>query len=482
MAPPLKKKRKVSSSPESPDSIVAPMPERKKTKGESEASLAPEQVSRLSDENPIWPAPASTIAKATEFIKRAARSNERILLIPDKDADGLSAGMIMKRTLVHLGAKPELIVEHHIPSGKNPASGSQREALESYKARWIIVLDQGSPAGPPLVKGAEMGWQSEEEGAVRTMVLDHHYVTDLDTEGPQGSLLLNACKSEPVSTSALLAWVVCRPMWEEGSSIDYLAIIGTCGDLSINVKWEPPWPDFEGEVKRWGRSKLGTAIAMLNAPRRTPMHDAVASWNALDASTNPIDILSSSTNPSYHRLNEARNLVKEETEKCTHTPPKFSKDSRIALLTIHSPYQVHPSVATRWSGSLRGAKKLQVVMCANTGFGSLGERYVHFSCRIANAAKTRGEKVNIIEILHEFAATDPTFLSDLKAAGEEQYAKGHKEASGGILPASFWKRFVEIMQIGVKNSPPPGGTPTKNSANKLPNQNNKLTNYFGKAA
>jgi hypothetical protein len=202
------------------------------------------------------------------------------------------------------------------------------------------------------------------------------------------------------------------------------------------------------------------------------MHDAVASWDALDASTNPIDILSSVTNPSYNRLNEARNLVKEETEKCNHTPPKFSKvsglaidarwwnlpwkrvdrdsclsqnkDSRIALLTIHSPYQVHPSVATRWSGSLRGAKRLQVVMCANTGFGALvspevkgedgeeGERYVHFSCRIANAAKARGESVNIIEILHEYAATDPTFLSDLKAAGEEQYARGHKEAPGGV--------------------------------------------------
>jgi len=346
------KKRKVKSNSASSSASSSPPPSnsRKKTKGESETPLAPSQVSRLSTKHPIWPAPSSTIAKATEFIKRASSSNETILLIPDKDADGLSAGMIMKRTLIHLGAKPESILEHHIPSGKNPASSSQREVLERYGARWIIVLDQGSPVGPPLVKGAEMGWQSDEEGAVRTMVLDHHYVTDLDKEGPQGSLLLNACKSEPVSTSALLAWVVCRPMWEEGSQIDYLAIIGTCGDLSINVKWDEPWPDFSGEVKRWGKSKLGTVVAMLNArecldlvdesslqlstdirltliARRTPMHDAIASWNALDASTNPIDILSSSTNPSFERLNDARNAVKEETEKCTHTPPRFSKVS-----------------------------------------------------------------------------------------------------------------------------------------------------------
>jgi hypothetical protein len=126
---------------------------------------------------------------------------------------------------------------------------------------------------------------------------------------------------------------------------------------------------------------------------------------------------------------------------------------------IHSPYQVHPSIATRWSGSLRGSKKLQVVMCANTGFGSLvnpvkkedsvealtdvkqedeegdeheGERYVHFSCRIAASAKSRGETPNIIELLHEYAALDPEFLNDLKAMGEEQFARGHKEASGGV--------------------------------------------------
>jgi hypothetical protein len=215
MATSTGKKRKLSS-PDEPSSSTSPPPpptgERKKTKGESVASLAPRQVSRLSDEHPVWPAPASTIAKASTFIKRAASSGESILLIPDKDADGLSAGMIMKRTLIHLGAKPELIAEHHIPSGKNPASKSQQEVLEKYDARWIIVLDQGSPAGPPLVKGAEKGWASDEEGAVRTMVLDHHFVTDLDKEGPQGSLLLNACKSRSTTWRSLERVAIFRSM------------------------------------------------------------------------------------------------------------------------------------------------------------------------------------------------------------------------------------------------------------------------------
>lgn len=130
-------------------------------------------------------------------------------------------------------------------------------------------------------------------------------------------------------------------------------------------------------------------------------------------------------------------------------------------------------------------------MCANTGFGSLvdsvkkeaikkeeedkgagvgageeeeeeGERYVHFSCRIANAAKARGEDPNIIELLHEYAALDPTFLSDLKAAGEEQYARGHRQASGGVsCNFNEWQKFGALKKlIFFITSPPPPPPPS----------------------
>jgi hypothetical protein len=71
------------------------------------------------------------------------------------------------------------------------------------------------------------------------------------------------------------------------------------------------------------------------------------------------------------------------------------QDGRIALLTISTPYQVHPSIATRWAGSLRGAKKLEGVFCANVGYAADppasdgGQRPVHFSGRVAKAARDR---------------------------------------------------------------------------------------------
>jgi hypothetical protein len=51
------------------------------------------------------------------------------------------------------------------------------------------------------------------------------------------------------------------------------------------------------------------------------------------------------TNP---RLLEARAEINDEVERHTHTPPKFSKDGKIAVLRIHSSAQVHPVIATRW--------------------------------------------------------------------------------------------------------------------------------------
>lgn len=48
------------------------------------------------------------------------------------------------------------------------------------------------------------------------------------------------------------------------------------------------------------------------------------------------------------RLAEARQEIKLEVEKRSRTPPKFSKDGKIAVLKIESEAQVHPVIATRW--------------------------------------------------------------------------------------------------------------------------------------
>ncbi|KAE8257283.1 hypothetical protein A4X13_0g2446 [Tilletia indica] len=528
-----------------------------------------------------WPAPASALKNAERFILHCAGAGGKVLLVPDKDADGLSAGVILYRTLRALGLDESLLDVHLMSKGNHPGSTFEREAMQSYGAKWIIVLDQGSRDGPALVEGAEHGWEWEANGAssaapadqVHTMVLDHHFLPDPTKGGPQGALLVNASHSEPVATTALLTWHITRPLLtrskkesgaglsdaEAGDLIDWLCLIGTMGDLSVSVKWDPPFPDMAAQIKRWSKKKLGTAIALLNAPRRTPTFDTITAWRVLLKADSPA-FIADSLSPSASkppntdvikdlaRLHAARQSVAAETERCTHTPPKFSRDGRIALLRISSGFQVHPGIATRWSGTLKGAKKLQAVMCANDGYSESGASggltdadvkkeagrtrtggFTHFSCRIAQAAKTRGEDPNLIELLHDYAARDPTFLRDLKQATESSenhadegdefgstneamkvsdesvsgdstsaegssqpqqerisvgnFARGHRQASGGIIPHEFFERFAALMEIGVKDPIQPGSSsssPKKKKDSSGPPQSNTLMNYFKK--
>ncbi|CAD6885311.1 unnamed protein product [Tilletia caries] len=538
-----------------------------------------------------WPAPASALKNAERFILRCARAGEKVLLVPDKDADGLSAGVILYRTLRALGLDESLLDVHLMSKGNHPASTSEREAMQAYGAKWVIVLDQGSREGPALVEGAEHGWEWEavddpqstmsSADKVYTMVLDHHFLPNPTEGGPRGALLVNASHSEPVATTALLTWHLCRPLLtsskaksgaglsdaEAGDLIDWLCLIGTMGDLSVSVKWDPPFPDMAAQIKRWTKKKLGTAIALLNAPRRTPAFDTITAWRVLLKADSPAFIADGLNSPasSTHsaelvkdlaRLHAARESVAAETERCTHTPPKFSRDGRIALLRIRSGFQVHPGIATRWSGTLRGAKKLQAVMCANDGYSESGSSagaaggivaqqdadgprggLTHFSCRIAQAAKTRGEDPDLIDLLHDYAARDPNFLRDLKQATEDSesgidegddlgpiiastspeqptkgettaslsspsssaegssqqqqdrvsvgnFARGHRQASGGIIPHEFFERFVALMEIGVKDPVEPGSSTSparkKKKDSTGPPQSNTLMNYFKK--
>lgn len=90
-------------------------------------------------------------------------SSSSTLLVPDNDADGLTGGLIVYRTLVFLGHKPENIRVHFVSKGANPHQELERERLATYGAQYAVIVSQGSRAGPILVPSA------------KNLLLDHHY-------------------------------------------------------------------------------------------------------------------------------------------------------------------------------------------------------------------------------------------------------------------------------------------------------------------
>ncbi|KAI5121861.1 hypothetical protein M0805_001069 [Coniferiporia weirii] len=417
------------------------------------------------DLHPDWPAPRLDIESAREFIKDCARNQHLTLLLPDKDVDGLSSGKIMHHTLTSLGLPSSRISVHFPSKASSIFQNDEREKMEAHNATRVICMDQGSRGGAPLVSSI-----SKSGEGVRVLIIDHHE----SDEFPNGALVVSACRSLPVATSSLLTYLVCLPLHasvREECAVP--ALLGVFGDLGPSaVKWgEEPWPAHLGDVvKRVTKRALSEAVSMINAPRRTAEYKVHDAWEAVLRAQSLEDI---SKNPTFFA---ARARVNAEVERCTYAAPSFSKDGRVALLRIRSGYQIHPVIATRWAGHLR-ARNLQLVMVANDGYHPSGV-HTNFSCRIVASLRKlpEPERPNLIEILKEFArkVPDKDFLE--RVGGD--FAKGHKEATGGIIFTSDFGKFVEAMEIGVKPDP---SNPTPRVAKKRaidPGQKTKLTSFF----
>lgn len=353
--------------------------------------------------------------------------------------------------MILLGLDSSLISAHLLQKGNSIHDETERAAMATYEPEYIFVLDQGSRRSSAVIDRPH-----------QALIIDHHHA--LDDDFPAGSKHVTACNSPPVATSSLLTYLICQELDENiAKHCDWLCIMGTHGDLGNTLKWEPPFPDMKESFKKYTKKAINDAVSLINAPRRTAAYDVPGAWAALTAADSPSGLLTN------EKMLAARAQVNAEVERCTHTAPKFSADAKMAVFRISSSAQIHPVIATRWAGHLQSAK-LEVVMVANDGYLP---GMVNFSCRIPRSARARHPPVNIIEILEGIAAKAPD--ATLRARLGESFARGHKEASGGIVSIRDFEELMQVMEVGKKGET----TPTKKKA-EMPG--NTITNYFGKKA
>jgi hypothetical protein len=397
--------------------------------------------------------------------------------VPDKDADGLSSGAILRHTLILLGLREDLISVHLLSKGTSVFSDVEREAMLAHDPEFVFVIDHGSRSGPPLIDKEHVG-----------LVIDHHHASESDF--PKDTDHVTACHSPPVATSSLLTYLICEPLHDEvQAKCDWLAVVGTHGDLGSTLKWEPPFPDMRAPLKKYSKKVLNNVVSLVNGPRRTSTYDVVSAWDALATTSEPVSVVRNT------RLLAARREVNDEVQRCTHAAPKFSADGKVAVFRIKSEAQVHPVIATRWAGHLQ-SKALEIVMVANEGY--LPDK-VNFSCRVARCAKGRDPEVNIIQALRAYASLPDPGTAEAGAATADQaetkeeppllerlgddFARGHVQASGGIVSHEHFAELMRIMQVGVK--PPKtkedqSKSPAKKKAGIDPGQKNTLAGYFTK--
>ena len=86
-------------------------------------------------------------------------------------------------------------------------------------------------------------------------------------------------------------------------------------------------------------------------------------------------------------------------------------------------------------------KSLEMVLVANTGYSP---GMVIFSCRIAHPARRRDPPVDLIAYLKDIVRLGSKGLA--KRLGDT-IAKGHREASGGGIPAADFKLLMTLMEV-----------------------------------
>lgn len=111
-------------------------------------------------------------------LSNSAGAQSRVLIVPDKDADGLSSGVIIYRTLTKLGLAPSLIDVHLVQKGANIHDDTERAAMQAKQPKYVIVVDQGSKAAPPVVDSVE----------TKSLIIDHH----MADEFPKDALVLES--------------------------------------------------------------------------------------------------------------------------------------------------------------------------------------------------------------------------------------------------------------------------------------------------
>ena len=105
----------------------------------------------------------------------SAAAQQKTLIVPDKDADGLDSGVIIYHTLTTLGLSPDLIDVYLVGKGSNIHEEQERALMEEKEPQYLIVVDQGSRQGPPIINSTN----------AKSLLIDHH----LSDEFPENALV-----------------------------------------------------------------------------------------------------------------------------------------------------------------------------------------------------------------------------------------------------------------------------------------------------
>jgi len=344
-------------------------------------------------------APLSTARRSAGILFQEAlarfETERGILILSHFDADGLASAAILARAFERVRIQAEIRL---VGKGENAWDAAIGREVAEKKPGGLIVADLGVREGD-IVAG------------ISTLIIDHH----VPGGAPGQALVISGHGLSPEPSTALLAFW-CAETLGPAEDLLWLAAMGLIGDMADGGGFD----ELERAQVRYGKTALRSAVALVNAPRRSSSADAGPALALLLKCESPKELLSG-THRETVLLIAAREEVRRETEAARRAAPKVRGE--VALIRFSSPCQVHPLVAQQWRGRLRD----KIVIAANTGYRP---GWVHFAARTA----TDRDLV--------------AFLRERRPSGAgEGYGSGHRQATGGALLLPAWNEFVRTIGV-----------------------------------
>ncbi|HOG45639.1 MAG TPA: phosphoesterase [Anaerolineae bacterium] len=327
------------------------------------------------------------------FLAAVPRDARHVLLC-HSDADGLAAGVLFYRALERAG-RPDVRL---LAAGKGETawSLSMLERVAPLRPAALFVLDLGSRS-KPIFPG------------VPTLLIDHH--TPLGV--PPGGRLISSFEWHPASCSSVMAyWLGMTLAGIE--DLAWIAAIGIIGDQGGHATVRP-LPQVR---EQYGSHTLHEARVLVSAARRSSSGDAAVALDALLAAHEPADIAACRL-PQARELAEMRRAFDEALCRVRGVAPAIS--GRVALIRVHSPYLVHPALAQLWRSRLPE----RIVLVANEGY---------LPGQVAFSLRTCLD-VNLLDYIQAFR----------QSVNATELGYGHDKATGGMLPAAEFKRFLATL-------------------------------------
>lgn len=151
---------------------------------------------------------------------------------------------------------------------------------------YIVVLDQGSRGGPPIINSQ----------STKSLLIDHHLSDEFPERAvvrdfPKPTLMnsqlihlqvVSGCHCPPVPTTSLLTYEICKTLHPTiEPDCGYLCAIGTHGDLGNTLKWQPPFPDMSQTFKLHTKKAINDCVSLINARKSWLINISLAVIDAI---------------------------------------------------------------------------------------------------------------------------------------------------------------------------------------------------------